>query len=216
MSVESRWGHFFKPEVRKKGSEELAKGLISLSAGSDTSVLAYVKGSARVKVTFSSPSIDHDTFWVDCSCSSSAKGVFCKHIWSVLLLVEKNKPDFLDSKTTIEKKSGEDKQESPYKAKQAEYRKLQYQKQKLQAQKRKVDKKKSEAPPRARLAEPIEAALAFFAENGFAMETEIEEEFLKNAKKRLSRVFHPDIGGSHEETILLNKHYDVLMEFLNS
>ena len=41
------------------------------------------------------------------------------------------------------------------------------------------------------------------------------EEILKTAKKQLSRVFHPDKGGSHEEMVTLNANFDVLMEFLD-
>ena len=48
------------------------------------------------------------------------------------------------------------------------------------------------------------------------MQAPWDEEALKNAKKKLSRVFHPDIGGSHQESVDLNVNYDILIRFMTS
>jgi hypothetical protein len=135
-------------------------------------------------------------------------------MWSVLLSVEKNYPDFLTSKTNIEKASSPTPKNSAFKEKQADYKKLQYEKQKLRANKFKADKKKQKlSAEEPALPLHAEAALKFFLENGFPLEKPIKEEGLNNARKKLARIFHPDLGGSHEETVILNKHYDILIDY---
>ena len=217
MSIEKSLEHFFKPEVRNRGNDLFKQDLVALSHGSDTALQAYVRGSTSVKVNFSATSIGSDTFFVDCNCSASAKGVFCKHIWATLLAAVKAHPDFFDSKKNIEKVVKEKPAESPYKAKQAEYQKQQYEKQKMRAKEMKLAKKKASgrgavAP---QLPEEVEGAMVFFADNGFPIELPLDEEYLKNAKKKLSRIFHPDKGGTHEETVILNENFDVLIEYFS-
>ena len=217
MSVESQWGHFFKPEVRKSGSEYFNEGVVVLSIASDTAIQGYVKGTTSSKVTLKAESIANPTFYADCSCPASRKGILCKHIWAVLLQSEKKHPDFLDSKKNIEKAEKAPQVESPYKAKQAEYRKQQYEKQKVRAKEQRQAKKKSKRGPAETISLPtdVEFAFEFFSANGFPMENPIDEEALKEAKKKLSRVFHPDKGGTHEEAVILNQHFEVLMNFAN-
>lgn len=215
MSVESSWGHFFKPEVRKSGRAFFDEGAVVLSVTSDTGIQGYVKGTSSSKVTLKADSIADPTFYADCSCPASTKGNLCKHIWAVLLQTEKKYPDFLDSKKNIEKAERAPQPESPYKAKQAEYRKQQYEKQKVRAKEQRLAKKKSKQAPEETPSFPpaIEEALEFFHQNGFPLQDPVDAELLKEAKKKLSRVFHPDKGGTHEEAVTLNRYYDVLTTF---
>lgn len=226
MSVEKVYEHFFKPEVRKQGQEYFAQGLVQISNASDTQVQGFIKVSAGPKVTFYSTDIASPTFTVNCTCPVSSKGNFCKHIWAVLLVVESKYPDFLDSKNNIEKGSSESgslgaKKESPFKAKQDDYRKQQYEKQKLRAkeqrqaikQSKKTDQqraKSSSAVSSLKLSADAEAAVKYFEDNGFSLGSPVSEELLRNAKRDLSRIFHPDKGGTHEESVTLNQHYEVL------
>ncbi|UYL07644.1 hypothetical protein B9G69_011360 [Bdellovibrio sp. SKB1291214] len=221
MSVEKLYEHFFKPEVRKQGREDFAAGLAVLSVAGDARIEGYVKASKPVKVLFVAESIASTSFTVDCMCSSAAKGTFCKHIWAILLQTEKKHPDFLDSKTNLEKGSLCEVVESPFKAKQAEFKKLQYQKQKERAKAQRQEIKNrakgisSKTAKGTTFSQDVNAAFEFFSVNGFPMENALDEESLKNAKKVLSRVFHPDKGGTHDESVLLNQHYQILMDYLN-
>ena len=215
MSVAQALKHFFKPEVRKSGFDYIKKNAVFISVNSDTLIEGFVKGSTSARVSFKAQSIEDKTFFAQCNCPSSAKGQLCKHIWAVLLVVEGKYSDFLSSKTMIEKKSTEDNpKQSAFKEKQNDYKKQQYQKQKLRNKAIKEEKKKSKFQPvRPEYPEEVEKALLFFEQNGFPLQIPFEEEALKNAKKKLSRVFHPDIGGSHQESVDLNVNYDVLIRF---
>ena len=215
MSLNQALEHFFKPEVRNRGSEFIKKNAVVISVGSDTLIEGYVKGSTAIKVSLKAETIEADTFYADCSCPSSKKGQLCKHIWAMLLWTETKYPDFLSSKQNIEKKSTADNPKaSAFKAKQDDYKKQQYQKQKLRNKAIKDEKKKSKLQPaRPEYPEDVEKALQFFEQNGFPLQIPFDEETLKNAKKKLSRVFHPDIGGSHQESVDLNVNYDVLIRF---
>ncbi|QDK45985.1 hypothetical protein DOM22_12900 [Bdellovibrio sp. ZAP7] len=221
MSVEKLYEHFFKPEVRKQGREEFAAGLAVLSVAGDARIEGYVKASKPVKVLFVAESIASSSFAVDCMCSSAAKGTFCKHIWAILLQTEKKHPDFLDSKTNIEKGSLFEVVESPFKAKQAEFKKIQYQKQKARAKeqrqqiKNKAKGVSSKSPKGTTYSQDVNTAFEFFSLNGFPLENNLDEESLKNAKKVLARVFHPDKGGTHDESVILNENYQILMDYLS-
>lgn len=258
MSVESRWGQFFKPEVRQQGAGLVAKRRVLLAQSTDTMIRSYVKISSPIQVVFSSDSIESSTFIVDCSCPASGKGQFCKHIWATLLVVEEKYPDFLDCKTDIEKvanlksvskasvkapnASGSGKEKRPptpaqleaqeaQKKRHSEIRKQQYQlakerqkeflkNQKLEKKKRKAESAASARPRYSSQYSPqyswpysseVEAALKFFSENGFPLDVPVDEAVLRKAKTILSRVFHPDKGGSHEEILTLNRNFDILL-----
>lgn len=215
MSLTQALEHFFKPEVRNSAIEFIRKNAVVISVGSDTLIEGYVKGSASIKVSLKAETIQSDTFYADCNCPSSKKGQLCKHIWAMLLWTENKYPDFLSSKQNIEKKSSQkNPKQSAFKAKQDDYKKQQYQKQKLRNKAIKDEKKKSKfAQAKPDYPEDVEKALLFFAENGFPLQIPFEEDALKNAKKKLSRVFHPDIGGSHQESVDLNVNYDILIRF---
>ena len=217
MPIEQTLEHFFKPEVRKSGTDFILKNSVVISVGSDTLIEGYVKGSSSAKVSFTARTIEDETFYVNCSCPSSGKGQFCKHIWAMLLQVEKKYPDFLSAKNNIEKISKDNPKTSAFKAKQDDYKKQQYQKQKARAKTLKAEKKKSKLQATLpEYPEEVQEALSFFEENGFPMQAPWDEEALKNAKKKLSRVFHPDIGGSHQESVDLNVNYDILIRFMTS
>lgn len=227
MSIQ-QWSHFFKPEVRKQGQKHFDDGDVFLKIKADTRIHAYVKSSSPIRIHFSATSIDSSAFNVDCTCPPSAKGQFCKHIWATLLAVEQQHPDFLDSKKEInkihlepeakkaptpddERAQRQADQKEKIKAKQSEYRKEQYQKQKQRLKEKKYGKlaesEESNFPPK------IQGAVDFFAENGFTFIDPIDPNEVANARKILSRVFHPDKGGTHEEVLILNSNYEILMKW---
>jgi hypothetical protein len=103
--------------------------------------------------------------------------------------------------------------EHAYKARQAEYRKEQYQK-----QKRRLKGEKSVGKPKkaALTAFPVEVqtAIDYFEKNGFPIAEPFRAESVNAAKKKLSRIFHPDIGGSHEEIVQLNENCRVMLAYI--
>jgi uncharacterized Zn finger protein len=236
------WEHFFKPEVRSSGRRYFKEGSVNVSQPSDTEIVAYIRGSTPVKISLKSPSVESSFVSANCSCPLSKKGQFCKHIWGTLLTVQEKKPDFLEGKTEITKQEVEatndsadsklkqkttfkssfkkpmseeqvQKQES-YKAKQADYRKAQYQKQKERLKAKKQTGKSKTL--QTEFPEHVESALTYFSENGFALAEPFQVEAVQLAKKKLSRIFHPDIGGSHEEIVQLNTHAANLIAYIES
>jgi uncharacterized Zn finger protein len=117
-----------------------------------------------------------------------------------------------------------------FKAKQSEYRKQQYQKQKERLKEPAKDGKASVggkfakpekrtskfAAPTPQYPEDVQKALDYFADNGFTFEGALDIEALRNARKILARVFHPDKGGTHEEILALNENFDILAEYQGS
>ena len=101
-----------------------------------------------------------------------------------------------------------------YKVKQAEYKKLQYQKQKLRAQEFKKNKTSHVAAVTSQPPRLVQEALYFFSNNGFKFELPLDAQAIGAAKKKLSRVFHPDAGGTHDEIQTLNANFDVLTNYL--
>ena len=219
MSVNELWSHFFKPEVRKQGLDSFQDGSVFLQIAGDTQIQAFVKGSSRAKVSFTAESIASPNFTVDCSCPPSSKGQLCKHIWATLLAVEKNHPDFLDSKKELNKIT-RPKELSPAAEKQNEFKKQRYEVQK-QNRKLQVKEKKSAEKERKRKSaerepdfpEEVRGAIQFFSVNGFIFSNPIDPSEVMNARKVLSRIFHPDKGGTHEEALLLNENYEILVEW---
>ncbi len=227
MSVQN-WEHFFKPENRNSGRAFVVKGKVSLSQPSDTEIQAYVRASTSFKVSFKCRSVESPVVVVDCTCPSAKKGQLCKHIWAVLLVIEDKKPDFLESKTDLQKDSVDGVESTPktkaslarqesqaaQKLKQAEYRKDQYQKQKQRLKDQKLQKKMSLGPDEYPL--PVEAALKYFSENGFELRDSMTKVAVGAAVKKLARIFHPDVGGSHSEILELNRNADILNKFSKS
>jgi SWIM zinc finger len=197
--------NFFKFEEQKHGADLLDKVIIS--SASDTAVRAFVRGSQACKVSLSADGIASAACTADCTCSAGRKGALCKHIWAVLLKLEGY--DFLASKKEIVKVGPPP---NPIREmanlRQAAYRKERYQKNKERSKQLKGD-----PAPAANYPEPVVEARAFFNENGFPFQNFDLDELL-NAKKILMRVFHPDKGGSHEETVKLNQNFDILSDYL--
>lgn len=229
ISLQS-WEHFFKPEVRHQAESFLAKGKVTSSQLSDTEIQIYVRGTTSFKVVLKSKSIANPILDVSCSCPASMKGQFCKHIWSALLKTQLSHPHFFEGKLQIEKqknttqattqklKISEDQLDKKikYQEKQAEYRKEQY---KIQSQRQKEFKKlKQNKTEKEIVSIPIQvaAALAYFKLNGFVFDSPYSINEINLAKKKLSRVFHPDVGGSHEEILQLNRNYEILVYHLKS
>lgn len=220
------WEHFFKSEVRNSGRTLVAKEQVRLGRPSDTELVSYVRGSSNFKVVFRSDSMDSPIIKAACSCPVAQKGQSCKHMWAVLSVVAETHPDFLVNKTEFSIPSADaltakekpkisqeyaEKQQA-YKQKQADYRKQQYQ---LQKERQKSFKKsgKIKEPVQPEYPEDVAVALAFFSENGFPLDDDLNAEVIGLARKKLARVFHPDRGGSHEEIVELNKHTDVLLRY---
>ncbi|OFZ31743.1 MAG: hypothetical protein A2622_04015 [Bdellovibrionales bacterium RIFCSPHIGHO2_01_FULL_40_29] len=232
MSAQN-WEHFFKPEVRSSGRTILVQDKISITQPSDTEIVAYIRVSPPLKVSLKTKSISSDTVFVDCNCPASKKDLLCKHIWAALLATEQENPDFFENKIELEKlkfasqatanpkltaqsKAYEDKQtayKEQQKEKQSLYRKVQYQKQKLRMTDYK--NKKNNPPEQPAFPRDVENALNFFSQNGFELRESMNKEITATAKKKLSRIFHPDHGGTHEEILELNRCSDILMKFIN-
>ena len=238
MSVQN-WEHFFKPEVRSSGRTLFSQGKVSLQQPSDTEIVAFIRISSPLKVSLKTKSIESSTVFADCNCPAGKKDLFCKHIWAALLATEEKNPDFFEDKTEIEKMEShlkattfkpkptaqsqayEDKQaafkekQTAYKEQQKEkqslYRKIQYQKQKLR---QKSFKNKKSMPEPNEFPSTVEKALDYFSQNGFELRESMNKDLVSAAKKKLARIFHPDLGGSHEEILDLNKYSDILMGFI--
>lgn len=239
MNLESTLAPYFKPEVRKQGSELVDKNVISIASVSDSCVEAFIRVSAAAKVILSAESISAASFTAVCNCSAFAKGQACKHVWAVLSKLEAIEADFLVHKESMnlsavaaaarpklqprtplpisaERQKMLDERKESARIKANEYRKAQYRLQK----ERKSANGKSESKAGKRLApsgqdvpEDISDAFRFFDANGFPLTRPIDVDALKNAKRLLSRIFHPDKGGSHEEILALNENFDKLIEF---
>ncbi len=224
MSVQA-WEHYFKPEVRNRGRSLLTQGKVTLSQPSDTEVFSFIRATTPFKVTLKVESVESHTIYADCNCPLSKKGQFCKHIWATLLITDEKKADFLESKTELHKLSSDnttsiskskksqvqsDSQDA-YKAKQNDYRKEQYQKQKQRLKDIKKSKKNAHEPES--FPPFVETALKYFSENGFELRETMNTEAINLAKKKLSRVFHPDVGGTHSEILELNDYTDTLLKF---
>jgi len=222
MTIENTLGHLFKPEIKQNGTQEFAKGTVFISNSSDTQIQAMMKSMIPIRISLRSDSISSSEFKANCNCSVYVKGNLCKHIWAVLLFVEQNHCDFLNSKKNIIRiLPTVNSKESEQKMKESEYKKQQYEKLKLKnkeqrknlkAEKKKILKGAAPCP----YSDEVILALKFFSVNGFEISKSSGLDFLNNSKKTLYRIFHPDKGGSHQEAVDLNKHFDVLVDFLNS
>ena len=199
------WPSFFKPEVRNRGQRLFAAQVVSTSAPSDTEVSGFVKG---YKVKLRSESVTSPQIKVQCSCAKN----MCQHAWATILQATQKHPDFFYQKSDLEmddRVSAASTQKQDLRDRQNAYRKEQYQKikQKIKAQKL----VKMQLPPT--YPEAVEKALQYFSDNGFTFENPKDLEVIQTAKKKLARIFHPDLGGSHEEIIQLNQNTEVLLSY---
>lgn len=218
MSIEVTLGNYFKPEIKNSGTQLYEQGKLSIASATDTEVLVYVRVLPPLKVRLSTDGLDHPSLTASCNCPIARKSRLCKHIWGALLTIGQAHSDFLSSKTSVHVAESVSNDEASYhfrenaKKRASIYRKEQYQKQKLRA---KASKHKNSETlslnKQNHYTAQVEAALAYFQKNGFPMPAGPDKETLGVAKRRLSRVFHPDRGGSHDEAVELNKYYDILI-----
>lgn len=225
------WEHFFKPEVRAQGRRIFSANKVSSRQVSDTEVQAFVRDTRGFKVLCKSLKVDSLSLNVSCSCPPFQRGQFCKHIWATLLKIQEAHSDILDGKTDLQRndepqvsssKNNQKKAktvtqtetQAAYKLKQKAYRKEVYEKQKQRAKDIKASKKNE--PPIADYPIAVKNAFIYFSENGFPMESNLSLESLALAKKKLSKVFHPDLGGSHDEILELNRNLNILFGFLEN
>ena len=78
-----------------------------------------------------------------------------------------------------------------------------------------IKKNHKSAPAPVYLPQDVEMALAYYSQNGFDFKETLDEESLSLARKKLSRIFHPDVGGSHQESLELNNNFDILLKYIN-
>lgn len=216
------WGEFFKAETKTSGSKLFTQGKIRLVNATDTAIQASSPASPPVHVRFISEHIGSEKFTASCTCSAAKKNKFCKHFWATLLCVEQKYPDFLSSKRSIEmshiahrsrpEPNNSFREEAKLRA--TAHRKEQYQKQKLRAKLFRGKHRQAKISDERIFPAAVAAALAYFSQNGFSMLPSPTGSALGEAKRKLSRVLHPDKGGSHDEMVELNKNYEVLLEFL--
>ncbi len=216
MSTIDHLAQFFKAEVKSSGQKLVQSEKVNLTSKSETNVQAFIKTSPAFRVNLIAAAIDSVGFSATCNCPVAKKGRFCKHIWATLLCAEENYPDFLLGKTEVsplEQSSTEpskaDLRKEEQKQKASAYRKEQYQK-----QKKKKRQDSTPAPTESNYPDDVARALNYFKQNGFEMVQGPDPLLLNEAKKKLSRFFHPDRGGSHEESVELNEHCQVLMLYL--
>ncbi len=228
MSINDQFKHLFKPEVQHAANELIKKKMVYLQIGSDTQIDASVRGTTPVKVALRSESIASPDISVDCTCKSAQKGTFCKHIWAVLEIAVEKSPDFFEMKTDLQKSSlfsqmtvkPPSPAQTDFKQKQADFRKQAYQTQKQRAKDRKSDRASSDRKISVKtstfsqsLPDEVKAALSYFEVNGFPLNVPVDDVTVNNAKRILSRVFHPDKGGTHEEMLELLRHAKALVDF---
>lgn len=75
---------------------------------------------------------------------------------------------------------------------------------------------RKERTPAFKYPQLVEKARQYFQNNGYEMKQPIGLNELIEARKHLSRVFHPDKGGSHEEILELNKNFQIISDYLKS
>jgi hypothetical protein len=185
----------FAPDELRRGRDLIAKKAVLLSSTSDTLVRALVKDA---RLVIQSEDIASSRASAACNCNQGRKGHLCKHLAAVVLTLEERGFDFVSNKQELCV---------------------------VEAEARPVPKKferpKKERPEKIRLPafsypSDVEDARTFFRDNGFDLAHPLAIDDLLNAKKLLMRVFHPDKGGTHEETVELNRHFAAVRAYLQS
>ncbi len=207
---------FFMPEDRKHGEGLFGNEAVSIASASDTQAYAYVKASGAPRVSFAAKDITSSSFQADCTCTSAKKGKLCKHIWATLLKLEAIGSDFLAYKSLIEKAPAKPESAASLaaKARQAEYKQQRKDQNKARNKKIRRDKKQATSMAASAYPDEVEEALTYFSVNGFEFSHPLQVEDISTARKILTRVFHPDNGGSHTEMLTLNKNHDVVAAYL--
>ncbi len=207
---------FFMPEDRKHGEDLFENNVVSIANASDTQARAYVKAAGAPCVSFVAKNIASPSFQADCTCPTAKRGRLCKHIWATLLKLEAIDSDFLACKSLIEKAAAKPESAASLAAKerQAEYKQKYKDLNKARNKKFRDAKKQVVQPPAYTYSDEVEAAITYFSANGFELSHPIQIKDLNMARKTLARVFHPDKGGTHAETLMLNKNHDVIVDYL--
>ena len=230
MSASENFGNYFKNEIRSSGAKLHAQGKVSIQNSTDNEIHAYVRGTPLSKVRFWTRAVGNPSFFAQCSCPMSGKSQFCKHVWATLLCAEQKASSFLHGKESITKPSdfeGDgaaasaasiviEKRKAVAKERAAEYRKSQYERQKLHAKTFKKGRTIGGLPSQPSWPPEVVDALVYFSLNGFSMLQGPSEAELGEAKLKLSRVFHPDKGGTNEEAVELNRNCELLLRFLKN
>lgn len=205
---------YFKPEERKRGEDLFQKDVVLISSASDTEVRAFVQASGKPRVSLSADDVTSESFRAQCSCPAAGKGTLCKHVWATLLKLEDKGSDFLESKSAVEVSQAPiNSAKVELKERQRSFQKQRYEKQKTRAKEMRREKK-GEAAPQFEYPPEVEDARTYFRDNGFDLVHPLDIEALNSARKILSRVFHPDKGGTHAETLTLNQNYDLIRNYL--
>lgn len=209
---------YFKAEAKSQGAALQQASKVSISSHTDTCIQAYIRASTPAKVTLQCDELLSPNLQASCTCPAGKKNRHCKHIWATLLQTEEMHSEFLSHKNTLDhgkppSSELDDATSTPAptyqetaKIRASAYRKEQYQKQK--AMKKGRDHKPKNA---IEFAPELQAALDYFEQNGFPMPNGPDASIVAEAKRKLSRFFHPDRGGTHEEAAELNDRCDVIL-----
>lgn len=207
---------FFGLQEQRKGVELVRKDQVVISSASDTDVRAFVKGSSACRVSLTADAVAAAACSANCTCPQARKGELCKHIWAVMIKLSESGADFLEGKSEIRTAEvAASAAELTRKAKQAEFKKEQQQRVKDRNKEIRLQKKSRERGPRFQYPEPVQESLDYFSANETPLDN-LDMASLINARKVLSRVYHPDKGGSHQEILELNEHFAVLEAYLKS
>lgn len=215
MTALQNLSSFFGQQERRKGEELTSKGLVTISGASDTSVSAFIKDSSGARVNLTADEVAAPALAAKCSCTHARNGDLCKHIWAVLFKLEQTDADFLQGKEEVLSPSqSSSPAEAARQAKAEEYKTAQRQKLKERNKEIREKKKRAERGPQFSYPALVQESLDYFSAQGFPLD-ELDLATLQNARKLLSRVFHPDKGGTHDEILELNRHYDRLEQYLS-
>jgi hypothetical protein len=208
----------FSSTERRKGESAADERAVQLSSASDTFITAFVRTGSPGRVTLSASEVAGGAITAKCTCTKKAQ--LCRHVWAVLLKLEEQNHDFLLGKDSISLASEDDdatvyRSGSDTREKQIAYK----EKQKALAKeyrKQRTEKQKEIKKPAFTYPSHIEEARRYFQANGYEMKQPFELAEIIEAKKQLSRVFHPDKGGSHDEILELNRNFQILSDYLKS
>lgn len=226
MSLNQSLYQFFKTETQNAGNKLVQQDKVFISSHSDTQVQSTIRSFTPIKVTLKATSIENSNINARCSCKDFTKQKHCQHIWATLVQLNSISSDFLSNKNSLTLQISDSgpvqsvklkskPRDDLAKEKAAAFRKEQYLRmkdfKKKNAPKNDHQKQKS---PASNFSQEIQSALDYFEKNGFPMSDESNLEVLLKAKKSLARIFHPDRGGSHDETVELNRNYEILASYL--
>ncbi len=227
-SFEQIFEPFFRPETRSAGRRFLHKQVVFLASLSDLEVAGVVRaGMTPVRVQIKTRSFEDPVLRASCLCPSATKGQLCRHVWAVLEKIHQDRPDFLLDKNSVECAGaavGKTKVTAPKREIPDNFRQQVRERQKAyrQAQSAKQKAWKEQKNPKrpSRFAAPerpadVQQALDYFNLNGFPIGEPLQSHEVASVKKKLSRLFHPDRGGTTEEFTELTEYCQTLIDFIS-